>query len=60
MFSFTDKLFKKPTASVLAVNELEEAQRQLLASQAAQAYHTKMTEYYQETVARLTGYLNNV
>lgn len=60
MFLDLFKLFKKPTASVLAVNELEEAQRQLLISQAAAAYHAKMAEYYQETVDRLSGYLNHV
>jgi hypothetical protein len=60
MFEFLHRFYKKPTATVIAVNDLEEAQRQLLAHQASETYHSKMTEYYQETVDRLLAYLNKV
>jgi hypothetical protein len=60
MFDFLRRIYKKPTATVIAVNDLEEAQRQLLTHQAAETYHAKMTEYYQETVDRLSTYLNKV
>lgn len=51
-----DKLnpFKQPSADVLAVMELEDAQRQLLAAQSALDYATAMVAYNTERVARLT------
>ena len=51
------KLFQKPSARVLAQQELEEAKRQLLRSYAAAEYHQKMSAYYDQAVRRLTTYL---
>jgi hypothetical protein len=52
------KFFKRPSVHAIALNELEEAQRCLLASQGAAKYHAKMSEYYQDTIIRLTNFLN--
>lgn len=49
--------FVKPSAVMLARIELEEAQRQLLATQSAAEYARRMTEYHQDRVKRLTGFL---
>jgi hypothetical protein len=41
----------------MAIKDLEEARRQILVHQASAKYHTKMTEYYQDTITRLTTHL---
>ena len=58
MISLFEDYFKKPSARVLALRELETTQRQLLASEDAAAYHAKMSEYYEEKVERLANYIN--
>jgi hypothetical protein len=45
--------FAKPSADVLAVVELEEARRQLLAAQSALEYAASMVDYNTNRVARL-------
>lgn len=50
-------LFKKPSAKSIAQVDLEEAERQVLIHAASANYHTKMSEYYKETVKRLTDYV---
>lgn len=45
---------RKPSANVLALNELEEAKRELLQAMSAQEYATAMVQYNQDRVARLT------
>lgn len=49
--------FKKPTALDTARVELEEAKRQFLSHSNSAAYHSKMSEYYSETVKRLSDYV---
>ena len=49
--------FKVPSAHQLAVRELENAKRALLATQAAAEHQAKMVEYYQGVVARLSVYI---
>ena len=50
-------LFKKPSARSIAQIDLEEAERQVLIHSASANYHAKMTDYYKETVQRLTEYI---
>lgn len=57
MFDFYKHLSKKPSPRELAEKDLEEARRQILSHQASAKYHTKMTEYYQDTIIRLTNHL---
>lgn len=57
MIEFFKKLFKKPSAEVLAMESLEEARRCFLTSKAAAEYHAKMAEYYLNVEDRLTKYL---
>lgn len=51
------RLFKTPDAVTLASRDLEEAKRQLLATQAQAEHATKMVEYYQGVVNRLSNYV---
>lgn len=57
MFQFYKEMVKKPTPKEMATKDLEEARRQILVHQAASKYHTKMTEYYQDTITRLMNHL---
>ena len=54
------EFFRTPKADVLALLELEEAKRELLRSQSAQDYATRMVQYHQDRVKRLTGYVNGL
>lgn len=51
------KIFKKPSAEVVAMESLEEARRCYLTSKASAEYHGKMAEYYLNVEDRLTKYL---
>ena len=51
------RVFKKPTAAVLAQSELEEAQRQLLIAQSGLDFARSSVDYNRERVARLTRYV---
>ena len=51
--TFSLNPFKAPSADVLAVVELEEAKRQLLAAQSALEYAASMVDYNTNRVARL-------
>ena len=48
--------FRKPSASVIAERDLEEAKRLLLKEQSATEYHQQMAAYYKAVIARLTTY----
>jgi hypothetical protein len=50
--------FRKPSAEMLALQELEDAKRMLLEAHSAQEYALSMCEYHQARVERLTAYLN--
>jgi hypothetical protein len=52
------QMFYIPSAEVLALRELEEAKRSLLEMQTAKDYATRLVEYNQDRVKRLTNYLN--
>lgn len=57
MPEFLKRFTQKPSAKEMAINDLAEAQRQILVHQASSKYHTKMTEYYQDTITRLTAHI---
>jgi hypothetical protein len=57
MFHNIKKHFEKPSAMALAVAELEQAKRELLAQQSAAEYHKKLAEYCQNKIVRLSGYI---
>lgn len=50
-------VFVPPGAVVLAVRELEEARRQLLAAQTGREYADSMCRYHEARIARLSKYL---
>ena len=50
-------IFRTPTAVEIAQRELEEAKRVLLAQMASAEHATKMVEYYQGVVTRLSNYV---
>jgi hypothetical protein len=58
MSDFFKNLFKKPPATLVAMDNLEEARRQFLAHQSAAEYHAKLAEYHQVVIKRLEQYLN--
>lgn len=61
MKSFTEwvkKIWQTPTANELAINELEDAKRQLLNAQSATEYAARMAMYHSDRIKRLTVYLN--
>ena len=51
------RMFKTPDAISIASRDLEEAKRALLVTQAQAEHATKMVEYYQGVVKRLTTYV---
>lgn len=53
------RIFKTPDATTLASRDLEEAKRQLLVTQAQAEHSTKMVEYYQGVVNRLSAYVQS-
>lgn len=51
------RVFRVPTADELAVLELGEAQRELLAMQTARDYSTRMVDYNKDRIRRLTAHI---
>lgn len=49
--------FRVPSSDEIAIRELEEAKRQLLAMQTAKDYATRMVEYNMDRCRRLTAYV---
>lgn len=54
------RVFKTPSADVLAVQELEDARRMLLQCLSAQEYYTSQVQYQKSRVARLTKTVSEV
>lgn len=50
-------LFKTPTAIEIAARELEQARRQLLESQSAAEYASRISAYHYDRIKRLSAYL---
>lgn len=57
MLNHIKRLLKKPSAEVIAMENLEEARRCFLTSKASAEYHAKMAEYYMVVIDRLEKYL---
>jgi hypothetical protein len=47
--------FRPPSAHIIAMRELEEAQRELLRTQSAKEYAESMVTYHEARIARLTA-----
>lgn len=58
MFNKLMEMFRTPSAEVLALKELEEAERSLLEAQTSQEYSKRMAEYHNDRIKRLTAYLH--
>lgn len=54
------EFFRTPKADELAVQELEEAKRELLRALSGQDYAKRMVEYHQDRVKRLTAYVEKI
>jgi len=52
------EMFRTPSAEVLALKELEQAERSLLEAQTSQEYAKRMAEYHNDRIKRLTAYLH--
>jgi hypothetical protein len=50
-------LFAPPSPETLALRELEESRRELLAAYNQQEYATKMVEFHKGKIKRLTAFL---
>ncbi len=50
-------LWCHPTPQTIALRELEESRRELLAAHTSQEYSLKMVEYHQRKIKRLTLFL---
>jgi hypothetical protein len=59
LIDFMSAPFRKPSAEMLALHELEDAKRMLLEAHSAQEYALSMCEYHQARVERLTNYLHH-
>ena len=51
------QVFKTPSALIIASRELEEAKRNLVATQATAEHAAKMVEFYSGVVNRLSNYI---
>ena len=51
------RFFKPPSAESIALRELEEARREMLAAQSAREYADSMCRCYEARIKRLTTYL---
>lgn len=58
MFDKLIEMFRAPSAEVLAMRELEQAERSMLEAQTSQEYAKRMTEYHNDRIKRLTAYLH--
>ena len=52
------RVFRTPSADVLAVQELEDARRQLLSALSAKEYASALVTYHSDRVIRLTKTVN--
>jgi len=54
------KLWATPSAEVLALRELEEAKRRLLAAQTSREYADSMCKFREQQIKRLTAYIKGL
>jgi hypothetical protein len=57
LIEWTKKIYQLPSPQIVAMRELEDAQRRLLASQSALEYAQAMCQYRQAQIKRLTAVL---
>jgi hypothetical protein len=57
MIAYTMQYFKPPSADSIALRELEESRRELLAAQSAREYADSMCRCYEARIKRLTTHL---
>ena len=57
MKSFIAKLLQKPSARVLAQNELDDARRHMLTAQTRLDYSKSQVEFYRTVISRLEAML---
>jgi len=57
MIEFFTRLFRKPTALQLAVNDLEHAKREYLTAMKYAEYYAAQASYNDGLITRLTNYL---
>ena len=57
MFDQIVRMFRKPTALQIAVNDLEEAKRDYLKAIAAAEFYASQAQYHGGLISRLTNYL---
>lgn len=59
MIDAIKRLFRKPTAMEIAVRDLDEHRRMLLAEHARAEYSAKIVEYHNAAIKRLSAYVGN-
>jgi hypothetical protein len=57
LIRFIKSLFAPPSPEAIALRELEESRRELLAAQTSQEYAAKMAEFHKGKIKRLTAFL---
>jgi len=60
MINELKKMWTAPSAKVLALRELEDAERRLLEAQTAREYAESMCKYREAQIKRLTAYLKGI
>jgi hypothetical protein len=53
-------IYAPPTAETLALRELEQSRRDLLAAQTQQEYSSKMVEFHKVKIKRLTAFVKGM
>jgi hypothetical protein len=53
-------MFKTPSPHMMAIKELEAAQRELLIAQSAQEYYSRLSGYNTDRIGRLTRYIRTI
>jgi hypothetical protein len=60
MIEIIKSMFKVPSPHMMAIKELESAQRELLIAQSAQEYYSRLSGYNTDRIGRLTRYIRTI
>jgi hypothetical protein len=60
MIELLKAMFKVPSPHMMAIKELESAQRELLIAQSAQEYYSRLSGYNTDRIGRLTRYIRSI